>query len=94
MNTLPITDELRELCATMVREMASDRQKVLVDSDDLIQSQSFCGGWDSESSAFAFSFYCDDGIDYIFLLAIDDVVAIARGGSPEVSLERWKRWRR
>jgi hypothetical protein len=87
---IPMNEEFRRLCQTIASELDRDPAAVLVESDDLRQAPSFCGGWNEESKRFWLSFYAPDGGDYIFSMSIEDVRIVAAGGSMSPSLERWK----
>lgn len=88
---LVVDEEFRSICRHISEEYDRLGDASLIDSDDLIQSQNFCGGWDSESSQFGFSFYAPDGGDYIFSITLDDARIVAQGGIIDPTLEYWKK---
>ena len=55
-----------------------------IESDDMFQSASFCGGFDANEKAFLFSWYTNDTEAYWFQLSLEGAVDIANGGSPQI----------
>lgn len=71
--------ELRELCARIVAERLTEGEWAARESDDMFQSEHYCGGYDSDESAFCFSKYHDDGSESWFQVTLAEVNAIAKG---------------
>jgi hypothetical protein len=81
---IPSNDELRSICQSISAEEKSLDQWGEIESDDMFQSESFCGGFDSDEQAFLFSWYANDTDEYWFQLSIEQVLEIADGASPQI----------
>jgi hypothetical protein len=81
---IPSNNELRSICQSISAEGLSLDQWAEIESDDMFQSASFCGGFDADEQAFLFSWYASDTDEFWFQLSIEEVVEIANGGSPEI----------
>ena len=71
--------EFVEIC----REIRADNLTVEewreVESDDMFQSEHFCGGFEEGDDAFCFSYYSPDGQEYWFQITLDEAQRIAAG---------------
>ena len=81
---IPSNKELRSICQSIVAEGLSLKQWAEIESDDMFQSASFCGGFDADEQAFLFSWYAKETEEYWFQLSMEEAVDIANGGSPEI----------
>lgn len=81
---IPTKKELRSICQSIVAEGLSLDQWAEIESDDMFQSASFCGGFDADEQAFLFSWYANDSKEYWFQLSMEEAVGIATGGSPQI----------
>ncbi len=81
---IPSNNELRSICQSVVAEGRSLEEWSEVESDDMFQSESFCGGYDADEQAFLFSWYANDKDEYWFQLSIGEAAEIANGGSPRI----------
>ncbi|WP_051327232.1 hypothetical protein [Desulfatibacillum aliphaticivorans] len=48
-----------------------------IESDDMFQTASFCGGYDADENAFCFSFFSKSGKEYWFQLTIKEITDIS-----------------
>lgn len=83
---LPVPAEFRGVCFSI----AADRRTIdawrATESDDMFQSEHFCGGFDATEDAFCFSYYAADGSEYWFQLTLTDVASVASGTLQILSL--------
>jgi hypothetical protein len=77
---------LRSICEE-VRDAGRDVQHWAgIESDDMFQTDSYCGGFDATEMAFTFSYYDSAGKEFWFQLTLEEVVAVANGANTEVEL--------
>lgn len=69
---IPITDEFRSICQQIIKENRSIEEWAAIESDDMFQTKSYCGGYDADECAFCFSCYDSHGNEYYFKLAFDE----------------------
>ena len=81
---IPVDDELRSICLSIVAEGLTLDRWSQIESDDMFQSPSFCGGFDATEREFLFSWYASDSNEYWFGLSMVEVNEIADGESPEI----------
>jgi hypothetical protein len=72
-------DEFLAICREIVMTDHSDEQWAEIESDDMFQTDSYCGGYDATEEAFTFSYYAPDGEEYWFQLTLADIRALAAG---------------
>lgn len=87
---IPISEDLVSICREIERQVSTRGAASLVWSDDEYQRETVVGGWSPEKSRFFFSFYTDDGKDFMFSLSIEEAISIAGGGRPNIIGEYWK----
>jgi hypothetical protein len=83
---LPVTPELESIFRKIVEENKSSDEWVQMESDDMFQSEHFCGGFDATERAFCFSLYRDDAKEYWFQLTLDEVHALFEHKSSEIEV--------
>lgn len=76
---LQISNEFRNICQEIVSEKKTPEEWAEIESDDMFQSQMFCGGFDADEMEFCFSYYSPEGREFWFQLAPSDVHAVADG---------------
>lgn len=76
---IPVTEEFRNICRSICAEARSEETWSLVESDDLIQTDNFEGGYDTTERAFCFSFYDDQRSEFWFQVTLAEVNQIAAG---------------
>jgi len=76
---LKINQEFKNICKEIINENKSLKEWEEIESDDLFQSQSFCGGFDGTENEFCFSFYDNENKEWWFQLPIEEVQIIAKG---------------
>lgn len=81
---VPLNKELRSICQSIVAQGLSLIQWAEIESDDMFQTASFCGGFDADEQAFLFSWYADSKEEYWFQLSMEEAVEIANGASPQI----------
>lgn len=79
-----VTTEFNEICTQIICERKSLSQWAIVESDDMFQSEHFCGGFDADEKAFCLSYYDANRKEYWFLLTLREVEAITQGELFEV----------
>ena len=74
---IPPDPEFVEIC----REIRADNLTVAewreVESDDMFQSEHFCGGFEAIEDAFCFSYYSPDGQEYWFQITLEEAQRVA-----------------
>ena len=83
---LPVPAEFRDICSSIVAERRSLDGWRAVESDDMFQTEHFCGGFDATEDAFCFSYYAADGTEYWFQLTLPEVSSVASGTFQTLSL--------
>ena len=81
---IPTNEELRTICQTIIGENMSVEQWAEIESSDMFQSPSFCGGFDADEGVFLFSWYCNGKDEFWFPMSIELAGEIANGGSPRI----------
>lgn len=71
--------EFLALCREILIGDHSDEEWADLESDDMFQTDSYCGGYDATEEAFTFSYYAPDGEEYWFQLTLAEVGALAAG---------------
>src|SRR5882724_1766754 len=70
---LNIDEEFRAIC----REIRSQNLTIIrwrqIESDDMFQSKSYCGGFEACDDAFCFSYYDSTGQEFWFQLTLQEV---------------------
>ena len=81
------TQELLDICRHVLEEQKTIDEWAEIESDDMFQSEHFCGGFDATERAFCFSLYDDDnGREYWFQLTLDDVRMLAERTDGEIDI--------
>jgi hypothetical protein len=70
---ITVTDEFRSICQEITKENRSIEKWAAVESDDMFQTESYCGGYDSDEGAFCFSCYDSHGNEYYFQLSLEEI---------------------
>ena len=78
-------EEFLAICREIVAEDHSDEEWAEIESDDMFQTDSYCGGYDAIEEAFTFSYYAPDGEEYWFQLTLAEINALAAGR--QISIE-------
>jgi hypothetical protein len=76
---IAVTDELLGLFREIVKEQKTAEEWAEIESDDMFQSESFCGGYDATEEAFTFSYYDPSSSEYWFQLTLPEVESIVAG---------------
>ena len=78
-NTVPISDEFISLCREIVKENKNLEEWAEIESGDMFQSASFCGGFDADEKEFTFSYYDTKRNEWWFQLPIEKIAKILAG---------------
>jgi hypothetical protein len=70
---IKVTDEFKSICGEILKEKKSEQEWAAIESDDMFQTKSFCGGYDADEKAFCFSYYNKNGDEYWFQLTLEEV---------------------
>ena len=76
---IPISRELKEICVEVQETGYSLEQWAEIESDDMFQNGSYCGGFDADEGEFCFSFYSSSGQELWFQIDLDLAYRIANG---------------
>lgn len=82
-----IADSFVELCKQIVSESKSLDEWYEMRSDDMFQSEKYCGGFESMEDEFTFSLFKDNGCEYWFQLSLEQVEEIAQGKLTTVDIK-------
>ena len=74
-----VTDEFKAICKDILNEDKTKEQWAEIESDDMFQTNSFCGGYDADEVAFCFSFYNDNGDEYWFQVTLEEIEKVVSG---------------
>lgn len=74
---ITITDEFRSICHEIIKENKSIEEWAAVESDDMFQTKSFCGGYDADEGAFCFSYDDSNGNEYYYQLSLEGIKKVA-----------------
>lgn len=83
---LPVSHEFRSLCQSIWLEGKTEDQWVSIESDDMFQTDSFVGGFDSTEMEFCFSYYNESGTEFWFQLTLSQVGLVASGQIAEIDV--------
>ncbi|HEX6283633.1 MAG TPA: hypothetical protein VFZ71_02110 [Pyrinomonadaceae bacterium] len=85
---LQISEELIQLFREIVREQKTEEQWAEIESDDMFQTPSFCGGFESLENAFCFSYFNDEQQEFWFQLTLGEVRKAVAGELTTVEIRR------
>jgi hypothetical protein len=68
----PLDDELRKLLLLIQAENKSEAEWAEIESGDMFQTKSYCGGFDAIEMEFCFSYYSKTN-EYWFQFSLDEV---------------------
>jgi hypothetical protein len=78
---IAVSHELLEICDKILAERRTTEEWAEIESDDMFQSPSYCGGFDADEGAFCFSFYDERRNEFWFQLTLEEVVTLIRVSS-------------
>ncbi len=81
---VPIDEDLRRIARAIANEKKSLDEWAEIESDDMFQEGSYCGGFDADEGEFCFSYYGPDGKVW-FEMSLGQVEEVASGGSPTIT---------
>ena len=76
---LTVDEEFRKLAEEIAAWMDTEPDWRECESDDMFQSEQYCGGYDADEEAFTFSHYDGGGEEWWFQLTPSQVIDAARG---------------
>ena len=82
---IPISQELEVICSQITNKHYSVEQWAEIESCDMFQSTSYCGGFDADENEFCFSFYSTNGNEYWFQFSLTTANKITNGERPILS---------
>jgi len=74
-----LTDEFKTICEDIIKENKSDEEWAEIESDDMFQTKSYCGGYDADEEAFCFSSYNENDDEYWFQLNLEEIKKVING---------------
>ena len=83
---IAVTQELRDILRQILDEGRTPNDWATIESDDMFQSEHFCGGFDATERAFCFSLYHDNGKEYWFQITLEDVGALSAQINGEIEV--------
>ena len=81
---IAVDDELKRICKNIVSEKLSLFQWREIESDDMFQTDKYCGGFDTTENAFCFSYFHSENQEFWFQITIDEVQKILSGEMIEI----------
>ncbi len=87
MKELIIDKELKEIVLLISEEKKSVTQCSEIESDDMFQSQHYCGGFDADEEEFCFSYYDEDNVEYWFQLSLEQIEQIRGNSITHIQIE-------
>jgi hypothetical protein len=82
---LAVDDEFRQICKNIASENLDLSEWREIESDDMFQSNKYCGGFDATEDAFCFSYYQSENQELWFQITIDEVQKILSGEITEIT---------
>ncbi len=76
---IKISEEFIDICKEIHEENKSKEGWAETESDDMFQTENYCGGYDADEEAFCFSFYDNNGSEYWFQLNLDEIEKVIGG---------------
>jgi len=76
---LLITEELISICKYILDQNLTQEEWMKRYSDDAIQTNHFCGGFDAIEKEFTFSYYDEANNEFWFQITLDEVRDIVNG---------------
>jgi hypothetical protein len=83
---LQVTREFISICEWIAGQRRTDAEWATIESSDMFQSKSFCGGYDADEAAFCFSYYNADGCEFWFQVTLIEVADILNGRKTDIDL--------
>src|SRR5215831_11613422 len=83
---LGVTVEFISICHRIAGQGMTDAEWAAMESCDMFQSDSFCGGYDADEAAFCFSNYDGDGREFWFQVSLIEVADILNGRKTDLDL--------
>ena len=84
---IKVEKEFIEICKLIIKEAKSIDEWSLYESDDMFQSEHFCGGFDTTENAFCFSYY-DNNNEYWFQIDLEEVKKITHGQLININIRK------
>lgn len=82
---IAVTNELRQICEEIAEENLSVEQWAEIESSDMFQTATLCGGFEATERLFTFSWCSSKDEEYWFDLSLEEIEGIVRGVEPEIS---------
>ena len=82
---VPLDSEFVGIARGIAAEARSEAEWAEMESDDMFQTDHYCGGYEAEEMAFCFSYYAPDGSEYWFQLDLRDIERVVAGELNTVS---------
>jgi hypothetical protein len=70
---LKIDAEFMDICRQIKAESKNLEEWNEIESDDMFQTESYCGGFDGVEQEFCFSYYDNDSKEWWFQISLNDV---------------------
>ncbi|MCG8333086.1 MAG: hypothetical protein MJE63_01110 [Proteobacteria bacterium] len=76
---IKIDEEFFLICKEIIDENKSEDEWSEIESDDMFQSASYCGGYDADEESFCFSYYDSDKKEFWFQITLKEVKTVVEG---------------
>jgi hypothetical protein len=70
---ITVSDEFKTICENIIKENKSCKEWAMIESDDMFQTKSYCGGYDADEDAFCFSYYDMNNAEYWFQVDLEEI---------------------
>ena len=77
---LEVDQEFMEICQHILGENKSFEEWDEIESDDMFQSQKYCGGYDATEQVFTFSYFESSGKEWWFQVSYEDIASVCNRG--------------
>ncbi len=83
---LKLKPEFKKICSNILNKNKTEIEWAEIESDDLFQNDSFCGGFDATEIAFCFSYYDTNNNEYWFQLTLNQIKEVIDGSLIEFDM--------
>ena len=84
---LKITDDFVQICKAIVKANKTIEEWCEIESDDMFQAGTYCGGFDADEREFCFEVIIDDS-EYWFQFSLEQAVLIAGGKTTNIDIRQ------
>lgn len=83
---IEITKEFTQICRQIIDEGRNEDDWAKIESDDMFQSENFCGGFDATEMDFCFSYLDKNRNEYWFQFSLGEIEKVLDGNRQVLNL--------